>query len=200
MTDKRPELNRNIPLNDFNDFYWLKEELTTFCRQHGISAAGGKPELAERIAAYLQAGETVKPLPRDKITSRFDWNSETLTPETLITDSYKNTENVRAFFAKAIGAHFKFNVLFCNWMKQNAGKRLNDAVVEWNRISVLKKDNSYESEIGTQFEYNTYMRDFLKDNPELSFRNARKYWMLKKQTRGSKKYTKEDLLLNGIQP
>jgi hypothetical protein len=39
------------------------------------------------------------------------------------------------------------------------------------------------------------MRDFLKDNPELSFRDARKYWMLKKQARGSNKYTKDDLLL-----
>ncbi|MGL5913858.1 MAG: DUF6434 domain-containing protein [Bacteroidales bacterium] len=58
----------------------------------------------------------------EKPHSNFDWNVERLTLETIITDNYKNPENVRAFLTTEIGKHFKFNVLFMNWMKQNNGK------------------------------------------------------------------------------
>lgn len=53
----RPSLDKNISLKDFNDFYWLKEELVSFCRQMGINRSGGKIEIAERILKYLETGE-----------------------------------------------------------------------------------------------------------------------------------------------
>ena len=197
MTDKRPDLDRGISLKDFSDFYWLKNELISFCKENGIDCSGDKVEITNRIIYFLETGQM--PPKRKNISqktiSKFDWNKEVLTLETVITDNYRNTENVRSFFAKEIGSHFKFNVLFCNWMKQNIDKKLKDALEEWNRIYLLKKDKDYISEIGSQFEYNTYVRDFLKDNPNLSFRDARKYWMLKKQIRGDNKYKSEDLLL-----
>lgn len=194
---KRPELNKNISLKDFKDFYWLKEELVSFCKEIGINSSGGKIEISNRIIHFLETGKNVEKVETryQSPKSKFDWGVETLNLETIITDNYKNTENVRAFFMNEIGKHFKFNVLFMNWMKQNIGKTLRDAIVEWNRIYLLKKDNNYESEIGSQFEYNTYIRDFLKDNPNLSVNDARKYWMLKRETRGSKQYTKKDLEL-----
>jgi len=30
IMDKRPKLNKNINIKDFQDFYWLKKELATF--------------------------------------------------------------------------------------------------------------------------------------------------------------------------
>ena len=197
MIDKRPALNRHISLTDFRDFYWLKNELISFCKENGFVCSGDKIEITNRIIYFLETGQ--KP-PKQKNNSKkpvskFDWNKEILTHDTIITDNYRNTENVRSFFTKEIGNHFKFNVLFCNWMKQNLGKNLKDAIEKWDEIYLLKKDKNYESEIGSQFEYNAYMRDFLKDNKNMSFSDAKKYWMLKKQKRGSKKYIKEDLLL-----
>ena len=47
------------------------------------------------------------------------------------------------------------------WIKENVGKTLGDAIIEWNRINELKKDKNYVSEIDPQFEYNRYMRAFL---------------------------------------
>lgn len=197
MNSKRPKLDKNTSPKDFKDFYWLKKELVLFCKDYNIISSGGKIEIANRIIHFLETGERIKSV-KDKIDkpkSNFDWNSERLHLETKITDNYKNTENVRAFFTSEIGEHFKFNVLFMNWMKQNIGKTLKDAITEWNRICLLKKDKNYESKIGSQFEYNTYIRDFLKDNPDMSLDNARNFWLLKRETRGSKKYMKEDLLL-----
>jgi hypothetical protein len=199
MTEKRPALNNSISLKDFKDFYWLKEELISFCKKNEITHSGGKIEITNRIIHFLETGDKVKPgniIGSRKSISKFDWSKEKLSLDTLITDNYKNTENVRSFFSNVIGSHFKFNALFMRWMKQNVGETLETAVAEWNRIYLMKNDESYESEIDPQFEYNTYMRDFLKDNPHLSAADARKYWMLKRNLRGSKKYTKDDLLLS----
>lgn len=193
---QRPTLNKNISLTDFNEFYWLKEELVAFCRTEGISTAGGKLELAKRIQTYLSTGEVVKPKPIiKKSKSTFDWKTEALTPSTIITDSYKNSENVRAFFLSEIGSHFSFNVKFMNWMKQATGKTLQDAVDEWKKINDLKKDKNYQTEIAPQFEYNRYIRAFLADNPALTTKDAMKYWKLKKAQRGSNEYERADLKL-----
>ncbi len=192
----KPILNKEISLEGFNDFYWLKKELVHFCRTIGISSTGGKIEISNRIRTYLSTGKIVKQAKNThKITSKFDWANEVLTKNTLITDSYKNGENVRNFFIQEIGSHFKFNVIFMKWMKENVGKTLNDAIIEWKRIETLKKDRNYVSEIKPQFEYNKYMRAFLKDNPNLSSKDAMKFWKLKSSKRGSNEYNKKDLEL-----
>ena len=118
-----------------------------------------------------------------------------MTRATIITDSYKNGENVRRFFLREIGAHFAFNVLFVKWMRENVGKNLGDAIEEWNRIYRLKKDKNYVSEIAPQCEYNRYMRAFLRDNPTMSSKDAMKYWKLKRARRGTNEYERTDLEL-----
>jgi hypothetical protein len=192
----RPNLDKDISVNDFNEFYWLKQELVDFCRIIGISTSGGKLEIADRIRYYLSTGNVTRTETKKvKNISKFKWENEKLTRETIITDNYKNGENVRSFFAREIGSHFAFNVIFMKWMKENVGKSLGDAITEWNRIYNLKKDKNYVSEIDPQFEYNRYMRAFLNDNPELSSKDAMKYWKLKRSQRGTNEYERKDLEL-----
>ena len=193
---KRPELNKDISINNFNDYYWLKSELIEFCRTQNINTSGGKIELAKRILHFLETGEAIKKrdlLPKQKAKSNFDWNRAALSAETLITDNYKNTENVRAFFKQKIGAHFKLNVEFMNWMKENSGKTLSDAIVKWKEIAVQKKNKTHKTSIAPQFEYNTYIRDFLAHNPQLSLKDAIKSWKIKRSKPGSNKYESSDL-------
>lgn len=193
---ERPTLDSNITLTDFNDFYWLKEELIAFCKEKELNTSGGKLEIAERIACFLQTGEKKAAVKKkSKPASTFDWNTEKLSLATFITDNYKNTENVRAFFSANIGQHFKFNTLFMDWMKQNIGKTLANAIEEWNRLNELKKSNVHQTEIAPQFEYNRYIRAFLADNPTLGTTDAIKYWKLKKAIRGTNEYEPSDLQL-----
>lgn len=191
----RPKLDKTISINDFRNYYWLKVELIDFCRETGLKRAGGKIEIADRILKYLETGEiiTKSEKERKQTKSNFDWNNETLDIDTLITDNYKNTENVRAFFEKAIGRHFKFNVEFMNWMKSSAGKTLGDSVKKWKKIIEKKKESTYKTEIAPQFEYNTYIRDFLADNPQLSTKDAIESWKIKREKPEKKKYNQSDL-------
>lgn len=193
--NKRPDLNEKITMMDFTGFYWLKKELEAFCKKNGLEVSGGKIELSGRIAQFIETGEKLPGGKAQKVTSTFDWNISALTMETIITDSYKNTENVRAFFMIAIGKHFRFNTAFMNWMKQNAGRTLADAVAAWKEIDALKKNAVAEKDIPPQFEYNTYIRDFFKNNPGLSLADAQKCWIQKKQLRGSRKYNQTDINL-----
>jgi len=190
-------LNDKISVEDFTSFYWLKEELVAFCKTKGILQTGSKIDLANRIRIFLDRGEIiVLENKKDKATSVFDWKNAALTHNTIITDNYTNTESVRAFFTLHIGTSFHFSVAFMNWMKQNTGKTLYDAILEWYRLQTLKKDKTIETEIAPQFEYNQYMRDFLKDNPDKSSKEAMKYWRLKRALRGTNAYEKSDLSLS----
>ena len=190
--DKRPILNENISVIDFKDFYWLKEELVLFCRTVGLISSGSKLEIAGRIEKYLTSGIKNTPRSKPKTTSKFDWNNEILLSQTLITDNYKNTENVRSFFEKNIGQQFKFNVKFMDWMKSSEGKTLGQAIKEWEKIKVEKIINK-RKKISPQFEYNTYLRDFLADNPGSKRDLGIKLWKIKKSMRGDNLYNKNDL-------
>jgi len=193
--ESRPKLNKKISLKDFQDFYWLKKELSEFCKAAGISTSGSKIELNQRISHFLKTGIKTTALPKTSkpSTSKFDWSNEKLSLKTVITDNYKNTENVRTFFKKEIGNQFKFNVHFMNWMKANTGKTLQDAIAQYAIIKTAKKSNTIPKEIAPQFEYNRYIRDFLKDNPKLNRKVGIELWNIKKKIRGNNIYTKEDL-------
>lgn len=198
--DKRPNLTKDISVKDFKDFYWLKEELVAFCRTIGLSKQGNKLAIANRIEIYLKTGEIEKSIAEKekKIISKFDWHTAILTTETRLTNNYKNTENVRAFFVENIGTQFKFNVPFMKWMKTNEGKTFGDAIEEWQRIKAAKKVNDQPKKIAPQFEYNRYIRDFLKDNPTAKRAKAIEFWKIKKLMRGDNAYRKADLELKTL--
>ena len=56
----RPSLTKSISLEDFQNYYWLKAELQTFCRENGLPASGSKIEITERISHYLHTGKILK--------------------------------------------------------------------------------------------------------------------------------------------
>ena len=45
---ERPRLDRSLDGETFRSYYYLKEELTAFCRENGLPVSGGKLEITER--------------------------------------------------------------------------------------------------------------------------------------------------------
>ena len=190
---ERPDPNNQITVTGFKDFYWLKQELVAFCKSVGINASGSKPALTERIVTFLQTGEITKSNPKHHTLSKFDWQKSEITLDTIITDNYKNSENVRAFMKGEIGSSFHFNTAFMDWMKQHTGQTMREAIATWHRINALKKTKNYRTDIPPQFEYNTYIRDFLADNKDKTLQDAIRYWKLKRNRQGDNVYSKADL-------
>lgn len=186
----RPKLDKSIDPESFLNYYWLKEELFAFCKKYMIPRSGSKQELTERIHHYLKTGEILKPV--RKTLPKNPRSTTPLTPDSVITDEYKTDQRHRAFFKNIIGEHFKFNVPFMNWMKNNQGKKYADAVKEWQRIYEEKKAGKKYT-ISAQFEYNQYTRDFFKANPTMTRSDAITCWKYKKALPGSNKYDDRDL-------
>lgn len=92
----RPELTRDLNVDDFRNFYYLKEELQTYCRKNGISASGSKIEITERIATFLETGKILKPM-RKSSTSTKKVELEELSLNTIITENHRCSQEVRAF-------------------------------------------------------------------------------------------------------
>jgi len=191
----RPQLNKQISLEDFNTHYWLRSELIEFCKKEKLPSTGGKITIVKIINFYLQTGQVLQPeIKKAKtINSKFDWHSEPLSLDTIITDSYKNTQNVRRFFLKEIGNHFSFNITFMSWFKENAGKTLRDAIPAWRNIHEQKNGKNAKLKIAPQFEFNTYVHDFLADNPDKVLKDAIICWKEKRQLKEAKIYKRADL-------
>ena len=174
----RPDI-LSVRAEVFGQYYWTKNEFLIFCKHFRLSATGNKEELRKRIAHFLQTGERIEPNISPRPASRFDWHTAQLQPTTILTDNYKNTANVRAFFQQYIGAYFHFTVGFLQWIKENKGKAktLHDAARAWLQNETTKQQKA----IGAQFEYNAYIKTFLLHHPTLSPATARACWNIKKQ-------------------
>ncbi|MEO0636682.1 MAG: DUF6434 domain-containing protein [Pseudomonadota bacterium] len=180
-SETRPAIESISTSAELRRWYWLKAELEARAKELNLSYAGVKFDILDRIAHFLDTGEKVKPRASGRATkSKFDWHSETLTPETIITDSYKNSQNVRRFFRSQMGDGFKFNIEFMAWMKANTGKTLGDACDEYRAMRQRESAPGFKSQIARDNQFNQYTRDFLDDNPELGMAEVRKYWALKR--------------------
>ena len=177
---ERPPIGSIKSGSEIRKWYSLKSELLAHAKELKLKTSGGKFTILDRIAHYLDTGE--KNWAGDNITapkSKFDWHKEPLNFDTVITDSYKNSQNVRRFFKEHADPNFKFNIEFMNWMKSNAGKTLADAVIEYKTMINRQSQPEFKSKIATHNQFNQYTRDFLDDNPELGLAEVRKFWALK---------------------
>lgn len=91
--NERPELNCNIDVKTFREYYYLKEELTVFCRKNNLQTTGSKEELTERIAVFLEKGEKIRTSHSRKVR-----NISEITLDTVIEDNFVCSEKHRAFF------------------------------------------------------------------------------------------------------
>lgn len=184
-----PVLNRSISEKDFRDFYWLKHELIQFCRTYGLSAVGGKQEVADRIALFLRTGKKQKPV--TKIIKKSS-KVQALSLQTVVTDSFRCTREVRNFFITHLGPQFKFSVVLQKYIKKNFGITFADIIAEHKRLKQLKKEGKLNLEIAEQFEYNRFTRAFFADpaNAGKSRADCIAAWKAIKSKRGSTVYQK----------
>lgn len=188
QVSERPDLNEKLDGETFRTFYYLKKELVDFCRKNNLPVSGGKIELIDRIACFLDTGKVLETSTKRKTTK----DVGVITENTLIESNVVCSEKHRAFFKEKIGKSFSFNVLFQKWLKSNAGKTYGNAINAYYQILEEKKKG--KTTIDKQFEYNTYIRDFFEDNQGRSLDEAIICWKYKKSLQRHNRYEKSDLV------
>ena len=184
---ERPELNKDLDSKTFRDFYYLKEELVDFCRKCGLPTSGGKIEITDRVAYFLDTGKILN----NSAAKRNRTAISSIDENTEIESDFVCSEKHRVFFKERIGESFTFNVAFQKWLKTNSGKTYMEAIEAYYQI--LKDKKKGKTKIDRQFEYNTYIRDFFEDNKGKSLDDAIKCWKYKKQLQGHNRYERADL-------
>ncbi|MGF6376542.1 dTDP-glucose pyrophosphorylase [Clostridiales Family XIII bacterium PM5-7] len=185
---ERPDLDKCLDSKTFRDFYYLKEELIDFCRNNGLPTSGGKIEITDRIAYFLDTGKVLPAV----ATKKKAVVASNISEDTKIEPDFVCSEKHRAFFKEHIGNHFSFNVAFQKWLKSNIGKTYKEAIIAYHEILEEKKKG--RTVIDKQFEYNTYTRDFFADNKGKSLEDAIKCWKYKKQLQGHNRYERSDIV------
>ena len=181
-----PNLTRDLKVEEFREYYFLKEELKDFCRSEGLKVSGSKEDLEKRIIHYLSTGEELK---EPVIKRHSTETSIEITLDSNLGENFKCSEDKREFFEKEIGSGFKFKVKFQKWLKANPDKTYRDAINAYYEI----QNSSEKTEIGKQFQYNQYIRDFFENNEDKSLDDAIKCWKYKKSLKGHNKYEESDL-------
>ena len=185
--EKKPILDRHLNSKTFRGFYYLKEELIDFCRENSLPTNGGKIEITDRIAYFLETGKILSASTIKKKPAIISDINES----TKIESNFICSERHRDFFKEHIGESFSFNVVFQKWLKSNEGRTYKEAILAYYQIMEDKKKGT--TVIDKQFEYNTYIRDFFADNKGKSLEEAIKCWKYKKGLYGHNRYERSDL-------
>lgn len=172
---ERPCLDNQLDSDTFRNFYYLKSELVDFCRKNQLPTSGGKLEITDRIAHFLDTGEVLSVLTIKKKAAIIDMIYE----ETKIEANFVCSEKHRAFFKEHIGKSFSFNIAFQIWLKNNTDKSYKEAIHAYYQI--IEDNKKGKTAIDKQFEYNTYIRDFFVDNKGKTLNEAIQCWTYKKK-------------------
>jgi len=192
--NKRPILDKNISVENFNNWYYEKDELVAFCRKNGLKTTGQKLEIKARIEHFLKTG---KPIQESSIkNNKQTKNIEQALPKSIdeeIPSNYTSSELYRKYFKSVIGPHFHFTAYMMKYMKEHPKMTFKNYVNEWLAEYERRKDKSYKPKIMKSCEYNQYIRDFFSDNPTHKLKEAILCWKYKRNSPGSNKYAKDDL-------
>lgn len=174
----RPKLDLQISAADFLAYYWLKEELLVFCRQHALSTAGSKQELTERITVFLTTGEKLTPARQVRRPVKMPTQ---FTRDTVIGRNWRCSQALRAFFKQDIGSRFHFDSVMRDFIKTDGvGKNLQQAIDTWYQAQSQPRT---QTDIAPQFEYNAHIRKYMQQNAGATLQEAIVAWKEKKVKR-----------------
>ena len=174
-------LHRDWAVENFRRAYWLKRDLLDFCRREHLATGGGKLDLTERIARYLEIGKCEE-APKSAIPQRQGKMAGPLLLTTLIPEGCRCSQDVRAFFEQELGSGFHFNQVMREYLWNNPGRTLGDAAQAWR---AAREQGTIKREIAPQFEYNRFTRAFYEAHPGASRAEVIEAWKRERARRGS---------------
>ena len=194
---ERPEFDSIKDFEEFNKFYWYREELIKICKAHGLKADGSKIELYKVIEAYF-AGEKILPQSKKNKKTRASRKKVVteLTLDTgLIECGFTFGPRFRDFFSKQTGEErFKFNVDMVATAK--AVKETSDeSFTLGDLLDIYYGKKTYAKYDKSMLQWNKFVHDFCVDEATLIFderlKVAAALWKIVRESDKPKEYSRE---------
>ena len=194
MKEKRPNFKDIHSFEEFNLYYWYREELSQICKSLGLEYRGTKQELNEIIHQYF-LGNTVE----KRVNKRNTKQVEDITLNTpLLHCAFSFNQKFRDYFSAVTGiSPFKFNAdMATAWRKVKKDKDITFTIQDM--IKIYYGESDYAKYDSSACQWNQLLKDFCSDECSKFYLNKLKVasilWKEGKNSTNEKIYSRE--LLN----
>ena len=194
MKENRPDFKDIHSFEEFNLYYWYREELSQICKSLGLEYRGTKQELNDVIHQYFLGNKV------EKSVGRKNKNEvEVITLNTpLLYCGFSFNQKFRDYFSTVTGiSPFKFNAdMATAWRKVKKDKDITFTIQDM--IKIYYGESDYAKYDSSACQWNQFLKDFCSDECSKFYLNKLKVasilWKEVKNSTNEKIYSRE--LLN----
>ena len=194
MKEKRPNFKDIHSFEEFNLYYWYREELSQICKSLGLEYRGTKQELNDIIYQYFLGNKVEK-----SVNKRKTKQVEVITLNTpLLFCGFSFNQKFRDYFSAVTGiSPFKFNAdMATAWRKVKRDKDITFTIQDM--IKIYYGESDYAKYDNSACQWNQFLKDFCSDECSKFYSNKLKVasilWKEVRNSTNEKIYSRE--LLN----
>ena len=194
MKEKRPNFKDIHSFEEFNLYYWYREELSQICKSLGLEYRGTKQELNDIIHQYFLGNKVEKSLNKRKTKQ-----VEVITLNTpLLFCGFSFNQKFRDYFSAVTGiSPFKFSANMATaWRKVKRDKDISFTIQDM--IKIYYGESDYAKYDNSACQWNQFLKDFCSDECSKFYSNKLKVasilWKEVRNSTNEKIYSRE--LLN----
>ena len=184
MIEKRPKFEKITSFDEFNKYYWYREEISQICKSLGLEYRGTKQELNHIIEQYFK-GNLIKKSSIKKTKKQV----ENITLDTpLLECGFSFNAKFREYFSALTGiSPFKFTAdMATAWRKVKSEKNIKFTIEDLLKVYYGKSD--YAKYDNSVCQWNQFLKDFCADENSRNYSNKLKVAsILWKEVRNSEK-------------
>ena len=168
--ESRPDFDKITSFDQFNKYYWYREEISQICKSLGLEYRGTKQELNRIIEAYFK-GHFIKKAPRKKVKKQVE-NISLVSP--LLECGFSFNAKFREYFAAVTGiSPFKFTAdMATAWRKVKSEKDGNFTIQDLLKVYYGQSD--YAKYDHSVCQWNQFLKDFCADENSGHYSNKLK--------------------------
>ena len=157
--ETRPDFDKITSFDQFNKYYWYREEISQICKSLGLEYRGTKQELNHIMEAYFK-GNLIKKSPRKKVKKQV----ENITLDSpLLECGFSFNAKFREYFAAVTGiSPFKFTAdMATAWRKVKSEQDGNFTIRDLLKVYYGQSD--YAKYDHAVCQWNQFLKDFCAD-------------------------------------
>ena len=194
MRDARPSFKDIKSFEEFNKYYWYREELSQICKSLGLEYRCTKRELNYIIEQYFKRNRIEKSVRKvnKKLAEAITLNSP------LLECGFSFNQKFREYFSVVTGVDpFKFNAdMATAWRKVKRDNDINFTIQDM--IKIYYGESDYAKYDNSACQWNQFLKDFCADESSNNYSNKLKVaailWKEVRDSKSEKNYSKQ--LLN----